>query len=753
MNVKWAPILSILVVCLPPAAAEPSAPLAARGVIVTNDRWPDATDTESFARSIFRIERTRNESEEADALFRWMQKCTLSGPPAYEGMSSSRYTHDAGKIIFVHGYSTCDGLGATLAQIWRSLGRMAHRTYIPARGHTIAELEYRDADAVKRWHIFDTHGHWYGRTPDGHAASSIDLAKKPDLVPLRGTWSGYRMTAAVHSWTPSASRWSGRLSLHPQESVDLLWEAGGRCYVRPETIKSENRKVFFKEGSLFRRTVGAAHFVYRPDFAKQKLEEACLASDASAKNGTVSNSAAGAASLEFSFPSPYMYTAASFSARATCGADGDSVTLHLRRGGRGRWRKIAEHSRKGEGPLKADLAGKDGGNVAGWYAFDLKIELRSKQPGGAALTELAVERRAQLNRRVLPHVCIGYNTFTIKAQELAGGWMPKVRIEWLGRGGEEFEGRTPSECPHSFAVFGARRRHEEPPIVMRRIRIECVPAPAKTLVERGAKGVDESDTAERILALARSGRADALEALRRELASDDMEARYWAAHGLGELGHAAAVADLSRTLKTDPATKVRLSAANALGMLKAREGVPALIEALDKKAYANLGEGKENQISFGWMYPVRWQAARSLAEIGDRRAVGPLISQLEKTRGSDTDYVVFLARALAALEAREAVPVLRRKSRSRAAGSAGGRACLEALTKLARPDDPDVRETIAIFVKALNDRWPDIRAQALAGLAKLRAKDAVPDIRRVLEKERETITINAARRALEQIEN
>ncbi len=727
------PLISLVILALPLSAAEPEtspSPFALEGVILTNDRWPDATDIESFARSIFRIERTRSEGEEAEVLFRWMQKCTLSGPPAYEVWPKNRYTHDAGKIIFVHGYSTCDGLGATLAQVWRALGRRSHRTYIPARGHTIAELEYRDEDGVARWHIFDTHGHWYGRTPEGRVSSALDIAAKPDQVPLRGTWSGYSMTGALHSWTPGTSRQNSKLSLLPAEKAELLWDGGGRFYFRPGTIDSENRKVFFEEGSLFRKTVGAARFVYAPKVT-----------------------AASPVSLEYRFSSPYIYTAGSVELGAECADDTGRVAVSVRFGANKKWALLAEKKGKGIHAIRSDLAAEGNTNIRGRYEFDLRIELESGSKDGAKLTSLSVERWGQLNRRVLPHICLGWNTFTLKADRVADGYAPKATVSWLGRGGEEFESRATAKTPHRFTVFGARRRHEEPPIVMKSVTIECVPAPKEqVVVERGAKGVTESSNAEKLLAIARTENAGAFDTLRGELASEDNDVRYWAVHALGELGDARALEHIAKLLRTDPSEKVRLSCANALGMLKTKEAVPVLIEALEKKTYSGLAQGKENRLPFGWMLPVRWQAARSLAAIGDPHAVEPMIAQLKKAKSSDTDFIVFLADALAALEAREAIPVLRDKAVTKAAGSAGGRACVQALIALARRDDEDVNETIQALIKALDSRETDIRAEAAAGLGALRARPAADALKHLLTKEKEVLVRNAAVEALKEID-
>jgi HEAT repeat protein len=129
-----------------------------------------------------------------------------------------------------------------------------------------------------------------------------------------------------------------------------------------------------------------------------------------------------------------------------------------------------------------------------------------------------------------------------------------------------------------------------------------------------------------------------------------------------------------------------------------------------------------------------------------------MIGHLKRAKNSDTDFIVFLADGLAKLGAREAIPALRQKAGSRAAGSAGGRACVQALVALARPDDEDAKETVQVLIKALDSRHTDIRSEALTGLGRLKATEAVENIKHLLTKDREPLVRNAATKALKEIE-
>ncbi len=717
-------------------------PLALRGVTVTSSRWADLSSPGAFARSVFRLERAGNQMEEAEALFRWMERLVMVGPPAFEAGRRRGYCLQAGRILRTHGYSTCDGIGTGLAQIWRSLGREAHKTYMPSRGHTIAEVEYLDSKGKARWGALDAHGAWFARTADGKLAGARELARKPGLVPLRGAWAGYKTPGCVHCDMMHAPVWDPVLSLHPGERVDLLWDGDEECYFEPNTLGSDFRKAFFKKGSRFRKSVGSARFSYKADFTVHRPEEACLPSGVRLEGGVASPAGEHPAVLEYDFPSPYIYTAGAIEVGLRCGPGAAAVVL-VNCGRPGRWTKAAEYAKAGEGDeavTKIDL-GADGKpwSIRGRYRFGLRIELRGK----ASLTSLVVSRRAQFNPRSLPPVQSGRNRFAISTGPALPGWAPRVTLKWQGRDGEEFESRTPKECPHEFSFFAARRRHQDPPVVMRAMSLECVRLPRETLATAGA-AEDESGPARSMLALARSGTADSLRKLHAATSHEDPEVRYWAAHGLAEAGAKDAVGRLGKMLLEDRSDRVRMAAANALGIIADRSALPVLLKALESKSYANLSQEKKDTLPFRWLLSVRWVVARALADIGDPGAVKPLIAELKK---ANSDYTVVLAESLVSLKAREAVPALCARLRRTPRGCTA-RACAAALGELVEPGKAD-QQTVSCLLLALRCRSADARRAAIVSLGKLKIVQATAEITSLAESTSDPYIKVPAMRALE----
>ena len=120
------------------------------------------------------------------------------------------------------------------------------------------------------------------------------------------------------------------------------------------------------------------------------------------------------------------------------------------------------------------------------------------------------------------------------------------------------------------------------------------------------------------------GDASAVEVLSQQLQQRREEVRQAAVHALGQIGDLKAVPTLLSALKGDKKKRVRAEAATALGLLRAKEAVIPLIQALDPTK-----EGKR------W---VRRNAAEALGLIGDLQAKEPLMDAL-----NDKESVVRVA--------------------------------------------------------------------------------------------------------------
>jgi len=197
-----------------------------------------------------------------------------------------------------------------------------------------------------------------------------------------------------------------------------------------------------------------------------------------------------------------------------------------------------------------------------------------------------------------------------------------------------------------------------------------------------------------------SGEAEkVVPALVKALRDSDQEVRLNATESLkifGEKSKAAGAA-VTEILKQDPDGKIRASAAALLGVIKGRDAVPILIEALDDRDLA-----------------VRLEATRSLGRFGRGIASGPLVDKVMSGLGSEhpEDIRQASAETLDSL-ARDKEPVAR------------------AIADLAAKDpSPQVRYTavglmktpifafqIPALVAALDDSSPRVRLLAGSNLA------------------------------------
>lgn len=108
---------------------------------------------------------------------------------------------------------------------------------------------------------------------------------------------------------------------------------------------------------------------------------------------------------------------------------------------------------------------------------------------------------------------------------------------------------------------------------------------------------------------------------------EDTEFRGYAALALGLIGQATrdVLIPIRAALKERRSEELRQQTATALGLLQDKEGVPMLLEELDRAKSQN----------------VKGQVVLALAKIGDARAVEPMVALLKDTGAQD------LTRALA----------------------------------------------------------------------------------------------------------
>jgi HEAT repeat protein len=170
------------------------------------------------------------------------------------------------------------------------------------------------------------------------------------------------------------------------------------------------------------------------------------------------------------------------------------------------------------------------------------------------------------------------------------------------------------------------------------------------------------------------------------LGHTDLDVQYMAVEALGDLKDPAAIPPLVDLLSKDQYSAVRWKSAEALAKI-GKDSVEPLIVLL-----GHLDED------------VRWKAAIALGEIGDVRAIGPLIVLL-----CDQDRYVKgrVAVALGMIGQPAVSPLIR------ALSEGDGSLRWGAAIALGRIRDP---RAIAPLVRALGDKYDNVRSEALASL-------------------------------------
>lgn len=205
-----------------------------------------------------------------------------------------------------------------------------------------------------------------------------------------------------------------------------------------------------------------------------------------------------------------------------------------------------------------------------------------------------------------------------------------------------------------------------------------------------------------------------------QLKDESYERREAAARELGEIGDARAVEPLAESLE-DRDGDVRAAAAKALGEIGDGRAVEALIRRVKRDIYL-----------------VKAWAAWALGRIGDRQAVGPLIAAL-----TDRDWWV-------------------RTEAAWALGRIGDRRAMRPLTKAVRDKNASVRRAaaraivqigasefeVSEFMRFLSSAAREHRLGAIEVLEKLGSREAVPELVRLLESDKEPSVRTAAAKAL-----
>lgn len=245
---------------------------AATGVRVVNDRWPDAGSPVSFGRDAIRLAGAETQEEQAIAVWRFIQQMTEVGTVPKEPAYGNFYIVSPEKLLNVYGVHWCDGLSRIMTMTWRALGYRADKLY--KFGHTLADIHYRDADGVDRWHVFDLSQHWFVYDRSGsHIATKDELALDhslqyyPSRTPVPEKPS--RMQPSwVHAGHLNLKPHPMGLNLRPGERIEFLFGNEGKPYMN---LFPAGEKRDFEHGP-YPLTYGNGRLVSRPHWLENADE-------------------------------------------------------------------------------------------------------------------------------------------------------------------------------------------------------------------------------------------------------------------------------------------------------------------------------------------------------------------------------------------------------------------------------------------------------------------------------------------------
>jgi len=713
-----------------PPALQP----AIRGLRISNDRWPDASTLRSFAEDAIRIDRARTQEEEAIALYNWIARVMTIGGSPFEGPPGNEVAvADPLKFLAVYGNHWCDGQARILETMWRSLGRQAHRLYIPMRHHSFVELCWQDEDGKERWHALDVNNGWYVRNEQGWIASSEDVERNPLLVTAANQDLRMRTKGWLRTHLSQMPAHSMALNLRLGESAELLWDNAGIYYVNPGTRASVSAESpLYKPGGPYSRFIGGGELVFSPDLNRpdwaDDLAEA-PANVALRAGRLMPAMPREPATFTYSFDFPYLISDAVLESAFNSTDPQASASIAFTGDGGKTWTQAWGLTGAARSRLRLNLGierDRSGSpSVLGMYSYAVRFELRGvSDPAAVSFADLKFRTRIVMNKMALPNLEPGWNRFNVVARSMAPGTALRVTLEWSDKDGAQRLARTATTLPFEFEVFANCSGGNA--VKTRSLRLEAV-RPQEAVTLSGYEAIIEAGLMKDRAALNR---------LTENLKAQDPELRYWSADALGKIGDADAIPTLILALN-DPFDAVRMSACVALGYLKAVGAVPSLIDVASGK----IPPGKHSHLFVPVeVGEVRWMAAQALGRIGDNRAVNPLMEILPTAGG---DLGLYVAQALGELRDRRAVPALIEEIKRREEPELRGVA--EALGRIGDP------QAVPALVDLLQTGKEDVRYAAAVALGRMGDSRAVDVLRKARKGDPQGFVREAAASALQEL--
>jgi hypothetical protein len=671
--------------------------------------WPDCTTLESAIRDIFRIEGVtgKSDQEKALALWKWFRILVsgTGGGYAYEGPKGKEILcHDPHKIFTVYGHHMCDGMSWAMVGLWRGAGYMALDEC--THGHTTAALRYRDADGKYRYHSFDPQRGYYHWDDVNRRVATRSLPVMRGMV--------YRHLTAprqLHSL---------RTSLRVGETIDRTWDNTG--HVMP----SGKDKIDARQQRYYSYTPGKQTGIYAvvgeqiQTFAPPTTPDAFAAAlHPTSRDVTCSPPAEGRATVHPKQPGrlaavvyrlapPYVITDAQCEVAVVKSARSDVCRLLVSRDGV-EWEPVFEKTSVGRERATIDFGWEawKSGQPNAYAGYDCYVKAEFKTAGdirGVGLRDLRIVTRRMLNKRTLPNMRPGVNVWRLTADRLAPQLGLELQINYALNGQPHSQQHLVRRFPYFFRVDVKAvpesvhdkydLKFNDGSLRMTGIRLRLVP-----LDEPGTDVEPPLSEADAALAFRRSCPHPA-DLNRRRLAErperDVRETSGW-------FPQSDLVIDDTDALK---AALRKMRAATREDKWIATEELGNYPQAVDV-LLADLPSADIDQTLF---------IVKALAQIGDRRAIGPLLDRWKRApRGAPgTRYI---PDALAAIgDARVAAQLIAPLAKCRfdyrfhiahALGVLGGAEAEATLADLAARDPfPAVREEARRALEELRSRAP-----------------------------------------------
>ncbi len=480
-----------------------SANPAATGIIVANDRWPSAASLQRFGEDCIRLAGAVTDEEKAIAVWR----CTVMLTQATEVIPAEpalglKYIAHPLKLLNVYGGHWCDGLSRIMEMTWRALGYRADKLY--KFGHTFADIHYRDADGISRWHVFDLSQRWFAYDRSGtHIATADELALDHSLLyyPSRTpvpSQPSLMQPSHIHTGHLSFEPYTTGLTLRTGERIEFSWNPGDAPYFNLFGKKPFRNALH----GPYAVACGSGILTSQPLTDRNIAQEYHLDSSANAdwaqnQNGGLQIHPTGPGktiSWILKVALPYIITDVRMNATVLKKTQRDNIAVFVSTDNGSSWRKYWEAQQSQESQTIQDIALSERFNPEGKgplpshspfgrYSYMVKVQMSAgEDPQGCQLGNLTILTKFQHNIFSLPMLWPGRNEVSIDGK-LREDRALSIVFDWEdARGNPATKEINVHEVPFQQAIETNGTKWED--VRCRTLSLCAVPRPLREAKEK-----------------------------------------------------------------------------------------------------------------------------------------------------------------------------------------------------------------------------------------------------------------------------